>query len=465
MFFVWVIIAFFSVSITALCQDDWGRTYRFIDPVSGKYYISSIEQRDSKEEAKESLKVVRRAAVLPTTIVFPKVRKSPKLKARKRTVYPTPQESFRAIFISDTQVEPKVIIPHREVMLDYQPDVILHGGDLVHESDDQDQWKRFFDVYASLLEQVPLLAAFGDHEFKSYYDEDLFGWAERAWWTVAQFTGNIDMLEGSDSSEFFSPASLQNRRFYGVTRVGPVQIYVLDSIVARHTHGETDADPRQNQYLMGQKKWLEETLKQSQNDSSILFRFAMFHWPAFGANDYQTDSDFSVLANPSNDEYMFRDIVPILEQYSVNLVLSGHLHKFESYSLPNPKSNRQMAFIIAGPAGGRFLTFAQKRADADEPRNFSEDAKELPSSFSDSERERFARIQTRRGPYIDTRTITFIETRTDGAQTRLKIYTCAFDDKGLHLIDEFSIHHNGSLAEQNFSNKRLELPFCQPLKG
>ncbi len=409
--------------------------YRSIDPIDGRYQSATVrfEKKGTPHIFIET----------QGPVVFP---------AKSRL-------TDRFVFLSDTQGNPEALSSVLPMIKEFQPEAILHGGDLVNESDDLNEWKSFFSVYGSLLQFTPLLAAFGDHEFKPSV-----GYIEDRLWNVREFQGDLPVNDAALPAALFSPRATKEKRYYGAVRIGSIQIFVLDSNVAPHADGNTHADPETVPYLVEQTRWLSDELEHSRHDPSIRYRIALFHWPPFGSNPLVTslipftfqdafretiatrsfDHTMRFLFNRVNhvspaqasiqltpDDYVFRDWVPLFQKYDVKLILTGHLHRYEHLALDN------MHVVTAGAAGGFINSIPQKWARALTPIDFSTLRNQLENLRPDLSREeidRYTRIHVETPPTL-VRTVTFIEADSSSMQ----VYTIGIHGNRTFPLDRFEI--------------------------
>ncbi|MFB0516516.1 MAG: metallophosphoesterase, partial [Candidatus Neomarinimicrobiota bacterium] len=175
------------------------------------------------------------------------------------------------------------------------PDLVIHGGDLVNRGRVYVQWnKLFFGPAANMMQQIPLFPVLGNHEDHAdhYY--------------------NFFSLPGNEQWYSFN---------YGNTHFA-----VLDS----------DDD-----YLEegGQIEWLIEDLE----NNTAEWMIAIFHHPPFtsGGNYYRPDRI-----------YRKNLLHPILEKYGVDLVFNGHDHHYERIKpIRTREGNQAVTYVVCGNGG------------------------------------------------------------------------------------------------------------------
>lgn len=168
-----------------------------------------------------------------------------------------------------------------------KPAIVFHTGDLVEDGLIPNQWTTFNEIVSDLIGIAEFYPALGNHENNSplYFDN------------------------------FVLP---NNERWYFVEKDN-LHFIVLDS--------NSDCSIGSEQYL-----WLEDDL---QNISeNIKFIVAIFHHPPFSTGPHDED-----------EKGLRQSIVPLFEQYGVDIVFNGHDHDYER-SLYN-----NIYYIVTGGGG------------------------------------------------------------------------------------------------------------------
>ncbi len=175
------------------------------------------------------------------------------------------------------------------------PIAVFHTGDLVDDGTVADQWATFNQITNELVANTNFYPALGNHE--------------------------------RDSQLFYSNFELpNNEQWYSVNSNG-IHFIILDS--------NKSLAIGSSQYI-----WLENDLKNI--GEKIKFTAVIFHHPPF--NTGMHDEDEQGLKN---------SIVPLFEQYGVDVVFNGHDHNYER-SLSN-----NIYYIVTG--GGGAPLYEQKR--------------------------------------------------------------------------------------------------------
>lgn len=183
-------------------------------------------------------------------------------------------------------------------ILEFEPIAVFHTGDLVDDGTDADQWETFNEITSDLLEITDFYPALGNHERNS----DLY------------------------YSSFELPG---NEQWYSVD-VNNIHFIILDS--------DVDLSIDSEQY-----EWLGVDIKGITDD--IEFIVAIFHHPPFSTGPHEED-----------EKGLRESIVPLFEEYEVDIVFSGHDHSYER-SLYNG-----IYYIVAG--GGGAPLYDQERTSA-----------------------------------------------------------------------------------------------------
>jgi hypothetical protein len=163
---------------------------------------------------------------------------------------------------------------HRRIVagiMEMDPVAVFHTGDLVGDGRRQDHWDIFNDIVADMVATTEFYPCLGNHEYNSslYFDN------------------------------FELPG---NERWFSVDRAG-IHFIILDS--------NWDMTVGSEQY-----EWLVANL-QNMGDS-IMFVAAVFHHPPYSTGRH------------AEDEMGLRGtIVPLFEQYDVDIVFNGHDHDYE----------------------------------------------------------------------------------------------------------------------------------------
>ncbi len=175
-------------------------------------------------------------------------------------------------------------------------DLCIHTGDLVGDGLNEDHWGReFFRPAHKLLAQVPLYPVLGNHERNSAYYFDYFD------------------LPG-------------NERWYSSKR-GPVHFIYLDSY--------SPLTPDSKQY-----KWLKQELV----GSTSAWKVVSEHTPFFSSGGHaRLDAEGMPVEREMVN--LREHIMPLLEEYNVTMVFSGHDHLYER------STKGKINYVVTGGGG------------------------------------------------------------------------------------------------------------------
>ncbi len=183
-------------------------------------------------------------------------------------------EPFSFIYMGDSQADPDTgdYSGWGELLAlaaadESKPELLLLGGDMVNDGSSQREWDDFFAAGAENLKNLELYTTVGNHDNTRLYEEI-----------------------------FRRPG------FYSFDK-GEVHFVVLDS----NTMGAASEQD---------VEWLRNDLSQT----SQSYKIAMFHHPAYTAIDNPKDE---IRANTIRENF-----IPIMEEYGVQLVLTGHHHVY-----------------------------------------------------------------------------------------------------------------------------------------
>ncbi|MBA7553250.1 3',5'-cyclic adenosine monophosphate phosphodiesterase CpdA [subsurface metagenome] len=167
---------------------------------------------------------------------------------------------------------------------------ILHSGDMVNNGGEQDDWDKYYeDIGLALQNNVQFYYAVGNHEMYTYpLPDGSYGPIEM---DFATYLANVEM-----------PG---NERYYSINFN---QIHFIIINTDEYWEGSLEL-------TLEQEDWIVDDLKANSKD----FTVAMFHRPC-----YSVRSEGRV-----NDAIEIRKVLePILIEYGVDLVFSGHDHYY-----------------------------------------------------------------------------------------------------------------------------------------
>ena len=168
-------------------------------------------------------------------------------------------------------------------------DFWLTTGDNAYRSGTNEQFQTsFFEPYKNILKNIPVWPAYGNHDARR--------------WT------------------FFNIFSLPEQGESGGIPSGTEHYYSFDYANIHFVFLDSESSDREVDGKMA--KWLVSDLKANKQDWLI----AVFHHPPYSKGSHNSDDK-----NDSDGRLyeMRKYIVPILERYDADLVLTGHSHVYE----------------------------------------------------------------------------------------------------------------------------------------
>lgn len=168
-------------------------------------------------------------------------------------------------------------------------DLILTTGDNAYSSGTNKQFqKHFFNVYDDVLINTPVWPAYGNHDARRWAFFNIFTFPENA------ESGGV----ASQSENYYS------------FDYGNVHFVMLDSF--------DGAKSKDDEML----RWLRKDLAANKSDWLI----AVMHHPPYSKGNQDSDDRYDSRARLFHSR---ENILPLLEEFGVDLVLSGHSHSYE----------------------------------------------------------------------------------------------------------------------------------------
>jgi hypothetical protein len=209
------------------------------------------------------------------------------------TMAPATARSFRFAVYGDSRTYPTAHAEVARSVANSGPEILLHVGDIVGLGRDYHAWgAEFFEPGQDLLLSTPIVPALGNHEYAGTGPLWFFYFFDRPY------------------GEGWFAMTYGNTRFVG-----------LDTTVS---------------YAVGSKQhdWLLAELTSAEyNDAT--WHIVFFHYPPFSATTGHLD-----------DPTVQSRLVPLLEQYGVDIAFQGHSHAYERYL------HNGIYYIVTGGGGG-----------------------------------------------------------------------------------------------------------------
>lgn len=205
---------------------------------------------------------------------------------------PDAAQPYRVAVYGDTRTQYDRHARVAQAIIGSAPDIVLHTGDLVDQGKNYSAWgQQFFTPAADLMVDTPIFPVLGNHEYNG----------SGAMWYYTFFS-----LPGNEQWYAFS---------YGCSRfIG------LDT--------NADFSPGSPQYT-----WLNNELQSSAYLSST-WQIVYFHHPPYTSGLHK-----------GNEEPVADYLVPLFEQYGVDMVFAGHNHHYE-------RSYRNGVYYFVAGGGG-----------------------------------------------------------------------------------------------------------------
>ena len=203
--------------------------------------------------------------------------------ATTRTAKPPTTPHFRFAAIGDSgdgsQNQKDVATRLQQV----QPDLVVHTGDLIYPEASYEGFEtKFFEIYKDLLMSTWLAPSMGNHD-------------------VTYNNGK------SFTDVFVNPPNATNvseRELYYSFDYGNAHFVILNNYFALTSVSSA------------QYTWLRNDLAASNQ----FWKFVVFHEPAYASNSQQ---------EPRDNALIVQSVVPLFEQYGVDIVFGAHWHYYE----------------------------------------------------------------------------------------------------------------------------------------
>ena len=187
---------------------------------------------------------------------------------RFRTMPPEGCRHFRLVAYGDSRTNPAIHVEIVRRILTYDPDFIIHTGDIVLEGAKKEQWKpQFFDPARPLIARKPLISALGNHE--------------------------------GSASTYFQYFNYPNNESWYSYRWANAQFISLDT--------QKPYDPKSEQY-----RWLQKELDGPDPDWRVVF----CHYPMFSCHPTR---------EINNNRWAWQDL---FDKHGVDFVITGHDHYY-----------------------------------------------------------------------------------------------------------------------------------------
>lgn len=178
-------------------------------------------------------------------------------------------------------------------MLKSRPDLVIHTGDVIYDGKTDDDYdKKFFSIYGSLLEHVPVFPSLGNHD--------------TAWDNGDPFLENFYLPQNSPGKGEYYSFNCANAHFVAL-----------------------DSD-RSVRFGSPQYQWLAQDLKESFEPVKIVY----FHYPLYSSGFH------------GSFQRLREVLAPLFLRYHVCLVFNGHDHDYE-----RSKAIHGITYVVTGGGG------------------------------------------------------------------------------------------------------------------
>lgn len=266
---------------------------------------------------------------------------------------PSSNTAFRLGWIADT------MYPTNEGSIDcliaQKPDLVLHGGDLVYDTNPIDSWNELFAQLQPVFRSCAMHFNVGNHEFEAQneivvqFDRLLNG----------QGLGSHIDAHGKDNSVDAHGRPRRYHSFY----YGGVQFICLDSesripeeedyetgeLIEEKSDGVREVLSEDSEQI----QWLDAQLESAKSDPEVRHIVVSFHRPYFTWSKYGTRGETLAM----------RDILhPRFVDAGVSVVLCGHVHAFEYFEVDG------IPYVVDGGGGALGVNPEQTKEEVLETR-------------------------------------------------------------------------------------------------
>lgn len=243
--------------------------------------------------------------------------------------------AFRLGWIADT------MYPTNEGSIDtlgaQQPDLVVHGGDIVYDTNPFDTWNHCFARFQPVLRRGAMHFNVGNHEFEQQNE------------IVVQFDRLLSgqglgshIVDGEDQSydAYDRPRRYHSFYYGGVqficldteSRIPEDEDYENGELIEESSGGTRELLDENSQQI----QWLERQLTSAQEDPDVEHIVVSFHRPLFTWSKYGMRSDTLALRDALHPRFV---------DAGVSLVLAGHVHAFEFFEVDG------IPYVVDGGGG------------------------------------------------------------------------------------------------------------------
>lgn len=202
------------------------------------------------------------------------------------------------------------------------PNAVLIAGDLVQSGGEQRDWDEFWYRNRELAARIPLLPAPGNHEYWSGPKQG--GYEPNAsQWAISKYR------------TYFHPKGQTKASPYYSQDIGRATIISLDSGDGFPNKSRRDTNyhlEAVGQFTPGfhkgseQRRWLKKELQRAQKAGQFII--VMFHHCPYSSGPHGFEAGNGAKQDTQSGQPL-RSLTPLLTQYGVAVILSGHDEMFE----------------------------------------------------------------------------------------------------------------------------------------
>ncbi len=200
---------------------------------------------------------------------------------------------------------------------------LMLGDNAYNNGTDLEHQQAVFDVYPDVLSRTPLWPTIGNHEM------GLHGNGQTADTDDYALLDSEDGKNGTADPEPFSPMpylnifTLPTDGEVGGLASGTEQYYAFDYANIHIVSLDSQLAVRDPVSRAAMKQWLIDDLVSNDRDWTIV----IFHHPPYSRGDHDSDNPIGGFDQPMLD--MRQEFTPVFDDYGVDLVYSGHSHRYE----------------------------------------------------------------------------------------------------------------------------------------
>lgn len=209
----------------------------------------------------------------------------------------------------------------------FEPDFIVHTGDLLSEGLDADADKQYFLPYKSMIAKYPMYIALGNHDYGRKYNKE---------------EGRRFLRENYIPFHTMPYTGLPP--YYYFFDDGNARFFVLDTNSFAGAKWAQPLNASSKQYT-----WLQHYLART----SAPWKFVVMHEPIYNTGAHASSEQQRAL------------LAPLFEKYKVDIVFQGHDHDYERTRpiMGGTANNAEGVVYVTLGGGGSPLYFQRDTAD------------------------------------------------------------------------------------------------------